>query len=83
MIPIDRARVDYKFETLRNLAEQLPAALPHITAKDFIPVFRRPHQVIFAIPHRVDASLIGFHHYKPSTIRRLKARGLPIPYRGL
>jgi hypothetical protein len=36
--------------------------------------------VIFAVPH---ATLVVFHPYKPSTIRRLKARGLPIPYRGL
>ena len=80
MVPVDRSRVDYPFNTLRDLAEQFTAALPYITAKNFIPVFRRPHYVIFAIPNRVAATLMVFHHYKPSTIRRLKARGLRIPY---
>jgi hypothetical protein len=31
----------------------------------------------------VAATLVVFHPYKPKPIRRLKARGLPIPYRGL
>jgi hypothetical protein len=39
--------------------------------------------VIFAVPHRGTATLVVFNPYKPSTFRRLKARGLPIPYRGL
>jgi hypothetical protein len=39
--------------------------------------------VIFTVPHRMAATLIVFHLYKPSTFRRLKARGLRIPYRGL
>jgi hypothetical protein len=39
--------------------------------------------VIFAVPHSVAATLVVFHRYKPGTIRRLKERGLPIPYRGL
>jgi hypothetical protein len=39
--------------------------------------------VILAVPHRMAATLLVFHPFKPSPIRRLKARGLPIPYRGL
>jgi hypothetical protein len=39
--------------------------------------------VILAVPHRVAATLVVFHPYKPSPIRRLKAKGLRIPYQGL
>jgi hypothetical protein len=83
MVSVDRSRVDHKFQTLRDLAEYFAATLTYITAKDFIPVLRRPHKVILAIPHRVAATLVVFHLHKPSAIRRLKARGLRIPYRGL
>jgi hypothetical protein len=83
MVPVDRSRIDYQFDALRDLTQQFTAALPYITTKNFIPLFRRPHQVILAIPHRVAAMLVVFHHYKPSTIRRLKARGVRIPHRGL
>ena len=83
MIPIDRPSVDHHFLAPRNFPKQFAASLAHIPGKNRIPILRRPHQMIFAVPHRMAATLIVFHPYKPSTFLRLKARGLPIPYRGL
>jgi hypothetical protein len=83
VVTVNRSGIDHKFKALGDLAKQLPATLANIAAKYFKPVLRRPHEVVFAVPHRVTAALIVFHLYKPSTFRRLKARGLRIPYRGL
>lgn len=65
-----------------HLTEQRPAALTHITSQNFVPVLRRPYQVMLAVPYRMADSLGVFHPSKPSTIRRLKASRLLI-YRGL
>jgi len=83
MIPIDRSGVDNHLLATSDFAKQLPASLTDVTRKHLIPVLRRPYKVILAVPHRMAATLIVFHPCKPSPIRRLKARGLPIPYRGL
>jgi hypothetical protein len=83
MIPIDRSCVDHHLLAPRNFPKQFAASLAHIPTKNRIPALRRLHQVIFAVPHRGTATLVVFNPYKPSTFRRLKARGLPIPYRRL
>jgi hypothetical protein len=50
-------------------------------------VLRHPHQVIFAVPNGMAATLVRFHSLsllgKRRYPSRLKAWGFLIPYRGL
>jgi hypothetical protein len=88
MISIDRSCIDCHLLTMRYLPQQLTTSVPHISCQNLVPVFCRPHKVVLTIPNRV-ATLFVILHLRSitrgpgSVIRRLKARGLRIPYRGL
>jgi hypothetical protein len=64
MISVDRSGIDHQFKALRDLPQQLSAALTDFALQYLIPIFRHPHEVVFAIPHRVATSLVVFHLYK-------------------
>ena len=87
MVPIDRTGVNEHLMRSRRFPKQLPASQPNVPTKDGMTVLRHPHQVIFAVPNGMAATLVRFHplslHGKRRYPSRLKAWGFLIPYRGL
>jgi hypothetical protein len=83
LIAIDRSGIDHDLLVTGDFAKQLAISLTDVATKHSIPVLRRLHNVILALPHRMAATLVLFHPFKPVHIRREKARDLPAPYREL
>jgi CRP/FNR family transcriptional regulator len=64
-------------KTERGIEFLLPA-----THQELVPIFRRPHQVIFAIPRRLAATPVVFHLYKSRPHPSPKGEGFTDPLSG-
>jgi len=73
MFAIHRSSLEHHLLATGDFSKQLTASLTHTTPNYLIPLFRRPHQMILAVPHRKAATIVVFLPIKPSPIRRLKA----------
>ena len=86
VVPIDRPSVDRHFQAPNNLPQELFGPQPNVPYQDHAPAPRNPHQVVFAVPSHVVTALVAFNtpdakSGRPS--RRLNARGIRIPDKGL
>src|ERR1700691_5043296 len=82
MISVDRSGIDHQFKALCDLPQQLTAALTDFPLQYLIPILRRPHQMVFAIPPRVPATPVVFHLYKSRAHPSPKGEGFTDPLSG-
>ena len=84
MVTIYRPRVDRHLVATADFTQQFPCSQPDIPNQDRVSIFGHPYEMIFAIPYRVTAGFRRLHNIEDATAsRRLKARGLRIPKKGL
>jgi hypothetical protein len=61
MIPVYRPGMNNHLMAQRNFPQQLPGAKADIPAQNCEPILRHPHNVVFAVPHRMTARLRRLH----------------------
>ena len=84
MVTVYRPRVDRHLVATADFTQQLSCTQPDIPNQNRVPIFGHPYEMIFTIPYRVAAGFRRLHNIKDATAsRRLKARGLRIPKKGL
>ena len=83
MIPVDRPGVDHHLLASRNLTQQFAAALLHIVRKHLISITSSSTPSDTCSPTPCGCHACSLPSLQAYPIRRMKARGLPVPYREL
>src|SRR5258708_36855602 len=84
MVTVYRPGVDRHLMATADFSQQLPCTQSHVPNQNRISIFGDPYDMIFAIPYRMTAGFRRLHNIEDATAsRRLKARGLRIPKKGL